>query len=162
MPQARKSLRILGRIFCGIAGVACLAAVPIMVYCCLVIVFVAGSGERFAIDQTGLPASHKLLTWSEWHDGRDGLSAFDGNYNRGRIIAYRIGAAQGLLTEFTFYQAKYETAGGEIEIGPANGPKPLIAVMTYRVAAVAVTSVLGGIAFLWLAFRGIHSSRGCG
>ncbi len=102
MSPGPKVLRFLGRLLCGIAGIGCLAVGPVVAYGCIALIVVGGSGERYAIVHTGLPASHRLLSWSEWRDAEDTITPFDG-YDVGEIVAYRIGSGQGILTQFTFY-----------------------------------------------------------
>lgn len=89
----------------------------------------AGSGEYRSIRDTGLPGCEKILIWSNWIKGSDGLTR--GHIREdipedAEIMAYRIASKSAIATEYTFYQAKYRLTDGSVRIGHADGPKPLI------------------------------------
>lgn len=89
----------------------------------------AGGGEWHGILATDQPRSYDLLEFESWQQGpgdctRSHIRDFSDDY---RILAHRVGRAEGTFTRFTYYEARYLTPDGDERITHAAGPEPLLA-----------------------------------
>ncbi|MDB5336409.1 MAG: hypothetical protein JWN70_2028 [Planctomycetaceae bacterium] len=124
----------------------------------VIAIMVAGS-ELHTMRDTGLPSSVNVLQWTEWRPGDGRIYWTDYSPNSGKlqdakIVAYRIGHARGLLSKFTFYQARYALADGTEVIAPANGPIPLIS--SWIPGVIGMTSLqlaVSALMFVWVTRR---------
>ena len=147
-------------VLCVIVGIASLFAAVVPWAAGWVSIIASSGREQSEIRKNGLPTCMHLLAWTDWQDGSGDLhnsTLLENLPAESRIIAHRTGSANdGILSEFTFYQAKYKLPDGSIRVAHADGPKPLISHRQPAVAGIAIGCVVLAIVLL---FSAAHLTR---
>jgi hypothetical protein len=92
------------------------------------VILAAGGSESHAIHQHDRPASYELLTFGPWESGAGPCvySQILWLHPDALILEHRIGKAAGIVTRFTYYEAKYQMPDKTLRVTHATGPIPLI------------------------------------
>jgi hypothetical protein len=92
------------------------------------IILGVGPSEHHAIQDRDRPDSYQRLTFGPWKKGTGPCisSQILWLHPDALILEHRIGKAAGIITRFTYYEAKYQMPDKTLRVTHATGPIPMI------------------------------------
>lgn len=114
------------------------------------VILASSGGEYHGILESDKPVAYNLLEFDEWQDGPGDctpshIHGFGADY---RILAHRVGRADGVFTQFTYYEARYLTPRGQERITHASGTEPLISPRRPILWTLTLSCLVGSIFLL--------------